>query len=185
MWTYVKLGALAAVVVAMSWLYASRADAISDAAKAKAQLSDFQNRTNQEAIKRMEEQNLDALIRQRNNERIADAQDKRDEAVRATIARTERSNNRLRDTIADLERRAVPEDSTARAYAHEAAVARAALEQCSNRYRWVDGEAKKLGSQVIGLQSFVVDVCKAGSVEQGAPLAPQGQNSATPDKAGL
>lgn len=175
MWTYIKTGAVLAVVVAMAWLWSSRATALADKAQVQAQFSDYRTEVSNRAIKQMEDNNRDAMVRARNNERIADAQYKRDQEVQARIAGAERAAGRLRDTIRDLERRAVPEDPVARAYADEASAARGALEQCAERYRWVDGEAKKLGSQVMGLQSFVVDVCKAGSLEEGAPLPTQGR----------
>lgn len=166
MWTYIKTGAVIAVAVAMAWLWSSRAMALADKAEVQTKFSEYRTEVSNRALKQLEENNRDALIRARNNERIADAQFKRDQEIQSRIAAAERSAGRLRDTIRDLERRAVPEDPLARAYAHEASVARGALEQCTERYRWMDGEAKKLGSQVIGLQSFVVDVCKAGSLEK-------------------
>ena len=185
MWTYVKAGAAIAVVVAMAWLWSSRASALVDAATVKTQFSEYRTEVSNRALRQMEDNNRDAMVRARNNERIADAQFKRDQAVQERIAAAQRAAGSLRDTIRDLERRPVPEDPRTRAYAHEASVARGALEQCSERYRWVDGEAKKLGSQVIGLQSFVVDVCKAGSLEERAPLPAEGQHGAAPDEAGL
>lgn len=185
MWTYVKVAGLIGVVVLCSWLYTSRAAALVDKAKVETEFSEYRTQISNAALQQMEDHNRDALVRARNNERIADADFKRAEEIQKQLAASATANRRLRDTIRDLENRPVPEDPSARAYAHEASVARGVVEQCSERYRWLDGEAKKLGSQVIGLQSFVVDVCKAGSLEERAPLPAEGRGGAAPDEAGL
>lgn len=159
---YLKIGVLLGVVLLCSWLYAGRAAALSEASKARGDLADYKAQVNAKALERMEEQNRDAVIRARNNERIADADHQRNEAVRKRIAASERANRGLRDTIAELERRPVPEDPAARAFADEARTARSLLERCSERYQWMDGEAKKLGVQVTGLQEYVTGVCGSG-----------------------
>lgn len=172
--SYLKIGLILGILVLCSWLYNSRAAARMEASSARAELAAYQAKVNEEAMKRMDENNRDALIRQRNNERIADAQFQREEAVRKQLALSARANRGLRDTIAELERRPVPENPDARAYADEASTARGLLERCSGRYQWMDGEAKKLGAQVTGLQEFITNVCKAGqSIEQLAPAPAQ------------
>jgi len=178
-----KIGLWVAILIAFSWLYSSRAAAIADAAKARSDYANYRAEVNAKALERAEEQNRDAIIRQRNNERIANADLLRAEATRKRIAASDRAAASLRDVIAELERRAVPEDPNARAYADEASTARSLLERCSGRYQWVDGEAKKLGDQVTGLQEFIVNVCKAGvASEQTSPSASGALNQPPPDK---
>lgn len=96
-------------------------------------------------------------------ERIANdhATRQKDTLDRALYA--ERAVQRLRDEIAALNARPVPEDTGAAASAREAAAARDLLGRCTEAYQRVDGRAQALGDQVTGLQEFVRDVCRAGA----------------------
>lgn len=104
----------------------------------------------------------DELIRSRNAERTAHEQAKREKATLARAAAAERAVGQLRDEIAALNARPVPEDPRAAALAVEASTARDLLGRCSEAYRWVDGRAQALGDQVTGLQDWAQTVCKAG-----------------------
>lgn len=104
----------------------------------------------------------DELIRSRNAERTAHEQAKREKATLARAAAAERAVGQLRDEIAALNARPVPEDPRAAALAVEASTARDLLGRCADAYRRVDGRAQALGDQVTGLQDWVQTVCKAG-----------------------
>lgn len=138
---------------------------------ARLALTEYKLEVSQANERAQAQKNTDLIIRMRNKERIDEEHDKREQALAAERAVTGRSLASLRSEVARLNGRRPPDDTEARKYAHEASVARGVAEQCSERYRWLDGEAKKLGSQVIGLQAYVTDVCQAGSVQKSAPLA--------------
>lgn len=104
----------------------------------------------------------DELIRSRNAERTAHEQAKREKATLARAAAAERAVGQLRDEIAALNARPVPEDPRAAALAVEASTARDLLGRCADAYRRVDGRAQALGDQVTGLQDWAQTVCKAG-----------------------
>ena len=108
----------------------------------------------------------DELIRSRNAERTAHEQAQREKATLARAAAAERAVGQLRDEIAALNARPVPEDPRAAALAVEASTARDLLGRCAEAYRRVDGRAQALGDQVTGLQDWAQTVCKAG---QSAP----------------
>lgn len=108
----------------------------------------------------------DELIRSRNAERTAHEQAQREKATLARAAAAERAVGQLRDEIAALNARPVPEDPRAAALAVEASTARDLLGRCADAYRRVDGRAQALGDQVTGLQDWAQTVCKAG---QSAP----------------
>lgn len=108
----------------------------------------------------------DELIRSRNAERTAHEQAQREKATLARAAAAERAVRELRDEVAALNARPVPEDPGAAALAGEARTARDLLGRCADAYRRVDGRAQALGDQVTGLQDFVATSCRAG---QGAP----------------
>lgn len=160
---YITGGAIVVLAVSNAFtLYAWRGAKL-DLAGERLAFSEYRLDISQATEREANRRNADALVRMRNNERIQDEDQRREQALaheRAAVAVTVAG---LRDTVASLNNRAVPGDSGAAAYAREASAARSALEQCGERYQWVDGEAKKLASQVVGLQHFVVDVCKAGS----------------------
>lgn len=96
-------------------------------------------------------------------ERIANDQATRRKDTLARALYAERAVQRLRDEIAALNARPVPEDTGAAASAREAAAARDLLGRCTEAYQRVDGRAQALGDQVTGLQEFVRDVCRAGA----------------------
>ncbi len=95
-------------------------------------------------------------------ERTADEAEKRRKATLDRAIAAERAVRELRDEIAALNARPVPEDSRAAALAVEASTARNLLGECAARYRAVDERAQQLGDQVTGLQDWVRDVCRAG-----------------------
>ncbi len=156
----IKTWLLVAVGLAVAYLYAAKVDAEKEALEAQASLSEYRSQVNEQAARRLEEYNRDALIRQSNFERSAQAQHARDEALRKAVVAGNRAAASLRDQIAELERRPVPKDSGTAAYAHEASTARGLLGQCSDRYRALDERAKELGSQVVGLQEYAAGVCQ-------------------------
>jgi len=96
-------------------------------------------------------------------ERIANDHATRQKDTLARAAAAERAVRELRDEIAALNARPVPEDSRAAALAVEASTARELLGSCADRYRAVASSAQQLGDQVTGLQEFVRDVCHAGA----------------------
>lgn len=104
----------------------------------------------------------DELIRSRNAERTAHEQAQREKATLARAAAAERAVGQLRDDIAALNARPVPEDPRAAALAVEASAARDLLGRCAEAYRRVDGRAQALGDQVTGLQDWAQTVCRAG-----------------------
>lgn len=104
----------------------------------------------------------DELIRSRNAERTAHEQAQREKATLARAAAAERAVGQLRDEIAALNARPVPEDPRAAALAVEASTARDLLGRCADAYRRVDGRAQALGDQVTGLQDWAQTVCRAG-----------------------
>jgi len=104
----------------------------------------------------------DELVRSRNAERTAHEQDRREKATLARAAAAERAVGQLRDEIAALNARPVPEDPRAAALAVEARTARDLLGRCAEAYRRVDGRAQALGDQVTGLQDWAQTVCRAG-----------------------
>lgn len=103
----------------------------------------------------------DELIRSRNAERTAYEQAQREKATLARAAAAERAVGQLRNEIAALNARPVPEDPRAAALAVEASTARDLLGRCADAYRRVDGRAQALGDQVTGLQSWVLNVCQS------------------------
>lgn len=108
----------------------------------------------------------DELIRSRNAERTAHEQAQREKATLARAAAAERAAAGLRNEIAALNARPVPESPELAAIAGEASTARDLLGRCAEAYRRVDGRAQALGDQVSGLQDFVATSCRAG---QGGP----------------
>lgn len=150
--SWIALGML----LVIAWLYASKAGVEADFADYKRQVAEANAQV-------LEQANLDAIIKQRNAERIADEQDKRDAAVAKQLADARRAERGLRNEVARLNSRPLPEDPRAAAFAREASTARDLLQQCGERYRAVDGAAKSLGSQVIGLQEWVASVCQQGA----------------------
>ena len=107
----------------------------------------------------------DELIRFKNAERTAHEQAKREKATLARAAAAERAVGQLRDEIAALNARPVPEDPRAAALAVEASTARDLLGRCADAYRRVDGRAQALGDQVTGLHDWVRGVCRSGGGE--------------------
>lgn len=97
-----------------------------------------------------------------NAERISRESTDRQKATLDRALYAERAVQRLRDEIAQLNARDLPEDPGAAAAAREARAARDLLGRCSERYRAVDERAQQLGDQVIGLHEFVAEVCRAG-----------------------
>ncbi len=98
---------------------------------------------------------------QRQADSIARSAHVRETKLRANAATTELVAGQLRDDIARLNARPVPEDARAAAYAHEASAARELLGACTNEYRGVAQAADGLRDQVTGLQDFIHQVIKS------------------------
>lgn len=156
------------LVLACAWLYAGKQKALSD-------LTDYKRQVAEANARVIEQANRDTIIKQRNSERNANEQAARDAEVARQLAAAQRAASGLRNEIARLNSRPLPEDPRTAAFAREASAARSALEQCGERYTAMDGAAKSLGSQVIGLQSWVASVC-----QQNAPAPTQGLDAASP-----
>ena len=120
----------------------------------------------EQTAKALKEARADETVRIKNAERITDEQDRRATRTAARLASSERAAAGLRDEVARLNDRPVPEGAESAALALEARTARDLLGRCSDAYRRVDGRAQALGDQVTGLQDFVATACKAG---QGGP----------------
>lgn len=91
-------------------------------------------------------------------QRIADELAVLQAATAARAAAAERTAHSLRDTIARLNGRPVPDAPGCPAvasYAGEAAVARELLGACATQYQGVAAEADRLRDQVTGLQGWV------------------------------
>ena len=165
----IKAWVALALVLACAWLYAGRQNALRE-------LADYKRQVAEANAKVIEQANLDTLIKQRNAERTADEQAARDAEVARQLAAARLAADGLRDEITRLNRRPLPQDPRAAAFAREASAARSALQQCGERYTAMDGAAKSLGSQVIGLQAWVASVC-----QQNAPAPAQGLDTPAPD----
>lgn len=113
-------------------------------------------------LDREREARADEMVRVRNAERIADEQARREAATAARLAAARRSLAGLHDEIARLNAGELPTDPGLAALAREARTARDLLGRCGEAYRRVDGRAQELGDQVIGLQAFVHESCRAG-----------------------
>jgi hypothetical protein len=130
----------------------------------KRELAEFKEQVAKEDKQAANERTRNLVIQVRNNERIAENDEARQKALRVELAAAESALERMRRDNAKARRdRPVPTASNAAALADEAATARDLLQECSARYQQVDGEAKSMGAQLIGLQSYVVAVCQAGS----------------------
>lgn len=96
-----------------------------------------------------------------NADRIANEQAKKESELAARVARAESSANSLRDDIARLNAGQTPADPATAALVGQARTARKLLGACADEYRSVATGADQLRLQVIGLQAFVADVCRA------------------------
>ena len=94
-------------------------------------------------------------------DRIANEQAQKESELAARAARAELSADGLRDDIARLNAGAAPADPATAALVGQARTARKLLGACANEYRSVAHGAEQLRVQVIGLQAFVADVCRA------------------------
>lgn len=116
----------------------------------------------EQTLKAINAARADETVRIKNSERITDEQEQRTRRAVARAAAAERSAAGLRDEIARLDARPVPEGAELAAIAGEARAARDLLGRCADAYRQVDARAQELGNQVTGLQAFALEVCKAG-----------------------
>lgn len=96
-------------------------------------------------------------------ERIANEAEQRRLATLDRALYAERAVQRLRDEIAALNARDLPEAPGAADSAREASAARELLGACADRYRAVASSAQQLGDQVTGLQDWIRDVCRPGA----------------------
>jgi chromosome segregation ATPase len=152
---WVMLAVIALLVAACGWLYVSKASVQSQFAQYRAEVA--QAKAKEEARAREAEHRLTVA-----NERLTDELTKKDRLLAARDVAARRSDAGLRDEIARLNGRPAPENPDAAAAAGEARVARELLGACSQRYTELAREADELRDQVIGLQRFAADVCKAG-----------------------
>ncbi len=91
-------------------------------------------------------------------QRIVDDLGKAQAATAVRAVRAERAADGLRDTIAALNARPLPDAPScpaAAGHAREATVARELLGACAEEYRGVAAEADRLRDQVTGLQGWV------------------------------
>ena len=108
----------------------------------------------------------DNVTKFRNAERTAHEDAKREAARRARDAAATTAVRELRAEIARLNARPDPYpagDAGLAACAGEAATARELLGESSGAYQELAAEADQLRDQVIGLQQFARDVCRAGT----------------------
>ena len=108
----------------------------------------------------------DNAARFRNAERLAHEDAQREAARRARDAAAAAAVRGLRAEVARLNSRPDPYpagDAGLAACAGEAATARELLGESSGAYQELAAEADQLRDQVIGLQQFARDVCRAGT----------------------
>lgn len=113
----------------------------------KAEVADNTRKAEEAARKR--EQELQANVN-----KVAQQAQKRQQELAARVTATDSAAVSLRDEIARLNARPVPDNPGAAAYAHEATVARELLGQCAERYKAVATNAEGLTDQVTGLQEY-------------------------------
>lgn len=132
----------------------------------KREFAEYREQVAQQDKKAADNRARDLLIKVRNNERIAENDQKLQDQLRVELAAAQSAVERLRrDNDRAKQTRPVPTTTEARTLADEATTARDLLAECSGRYQEVDASAKSLGAQVIGLQAYANDVCLAGSGE--------------------
>lgn len=138
---------------------------------ARLDLTEYKLSISNERAEQAASDNMDLVIRLRNNERISDAQKVRDAAIAKQLAGSKSALGRLQRELDALEARSRPDDPEARRYADEASAARGVFGRCAEKYRGVDERAKTLGSQVMGLQTYINEVCRPGASQKGAAAA--------------
>jgi hypothetical protein len=87
---------------------------------------------------------------------------KRQRILEERVAGASAALGGLRDNLAALNAGAAPSDPESAAYFEQARTARELLGTCAGRYEGVARAADELREQVIGLQGFATNVCKAG-----------------------
>jgi hypothetical protein len=126
---------------------------------------DAQKSVDQAASLRMQQEaSAEQLLKFRNAERNQDEQAKREVAYQRRIAAGSVLADSLQHTIDRLDRRDLSEgagDARAGALAQSATLARELFGSCTQRYRWMAGEADRLRDQVTGLQADAMFVCRA------------------------
>jgi hypothetical protein len=128
---------------------------------AQTELADFklevaENTRKAEAEARAKEQEM-----QRNAEQITKNATQRQTVLEGRLANVNAVATGLRDQILASNARPAPTNPESATYAREARTARELLGACAEEYRSVAEGADKLRDQVIGLQAFATDVCKA------------------------
>ena len=139
--------------------------------KRRADIKEAEARAATEQAEAERKTRIDEQAKQKQAERVANEQAKREASLRASLDRADARNRGLLDTIAQLNNNAraraaadVPgasADASTSAIVDEATTARELLGQCSQRYTGVAAAVDGLRVQVIGLQAFVADVCLA------------------------
>lgn len=110
----------------------------------------------------------DQAVRDRNAERTADEDHRREQARLDHLAAAERTARGLRDAIAKLDAddlSAAAADPRVAAIAQRAATARGLLGECSDRRLDLAGKAQRLRDQVAGLRDFALTTCRAGAAD--------------------
>ena len=120
------------------------------------------------SLRLRQDASAEQLLKFRNAERNQDEQAKREAAYQRRIAAGSVLADSLQHTITRLDRRDLSEgagDARAGALAESATLARELFGSCTQRYRWVAGEADRLRDQVAGLQADAMYVCRGDSTQ--------------------
>lgn len=115
---------------------------------------------------------VDQATRNRNAERTADEDHRREQARLDRLAAAERTAAGLRDAIAKLDAddlSSAAADPRVAAVARRAVTARELLGSCAARYTSLAGTAERIRDQATGLRDFALTVCKAGATAAEEP----------------
>lgn len=151
----IALAVIVLLLAATGWLWIGKAGLERDLATHKQKVAEA-TLEGEKLARAVEQGNQIQITRIIRNE-----EDKR-KVLTDRLARTDAVTHSLRDEISRLNARPVPEGAAAAAYAGEAGAARELLGACSQRYTDLAREAEELRDQVIGLQQFAINVCRAG-----------------------
>lgn len=118
------------------------------------------------ALEREEQRSRDQAAVNRNAERVTNEEAKRNAARDQRLAVSTAALDRVRSVIDRLNRGDLSEaagDPRFTALAKKLATARELLGSCDAAQQGVASEADRLKDQVIGLQDFAINVCRAGA----------------------
>lgn len=157
---WIVLSIIVILTAASAWLYVSKARIERDFAQHKQQVA--QATLESEQLARKVEQGMQTQV-----VRIARNEEEKRKALADRVARIDTVNRGLRDEIQRLNARAVPEDSGAAGFAHEARTARELLGACSIEYQSMARSSDELRDQVKGLIDYVNSILPlSGAVSQ-------------------